>query len=578
MVVGRGRTIWAVLALALLAGSLWLVESARAPTSYAALGWAPATATAIAASVLVTSGLAAWWIGIPGAIGGLAVALGVVWCAPLWVGWEAGPAWVRSVAMLVAPFAPAVLLHMGAVTWDGRSMRRPARWLVLAGYGVTSVYTIVRALVRDPFRDLYCWSNCTDNVFLLVPDPGLARWLDDLWVLVVLLIASSAGVLAVGQLTRGRRMLRAPAGPISVAVLAVSLAEVATAAHLLTDRWERPSAAASMSLFLVRAATCTALGLTIDLAVWRTWRARAAVARLSSDLARAPAAGSLEQGLSAVLGDQHLSVAYPVAVGGLVSADGRPAAPPHPGQVTTTLERGGEVVALVRHAPSIMAPDELADRIGAAARLAVDNERMRATLLAQVEQLKASRARVVATSDAERRRLERDLHDGAQQRLLALTYELRMARADAEANGDPDRAAALTTALEQAQAAVAELRAIAHGIHPATLTEAGLGPALLWLADAATIPVEVLALPDERFPEAAERAAYQAVARAIERAEQGALDHLQVSTSREGDRLVVYLQPPGDMTAEWDVIDRIGALGGDLRIDEGILRVEVPCA
>jgi signal transduction histidine kinase len=365
---------------------------------------------------------------------------------------------------------------------------------------------------------------------------------------------------------------------MSAAVLAASLAEIATAGLLLSNPWERPSGASFMSLYLTRAATYTALGLTVDWAVWRTWRARAAVARLSTDLARAPDTGALEQSLSVVLGDPHLNVAYPVAAGAPVSADGRPAPAPDPGQVTTTLERGGEVVALVRHAPSALSPDALAARIGAAARLAVDNERMRATLLAQVEHLKASRARIVAASDAERRHLERDLHDGAQQRLLALTYELRMARADAVASGDIDRARALSTALEQAQAAVAELRTIAHGIHPAILSEAGLGPALLALADAATIPVEVLDLPDVRLPEATERAAYHAVARAIELAESSESSHLQVRISREGDYLVLRMDPAGGLTFQLDVIDRIGALGGDLRIEDGILHVEVPCA
>ena len=113
---------------------------------------------------------------------------------------------------------------------------------------------------------------------------------------------------------------------------------------------------------------------------------------------------------------------------------------------------------------------------------------LQAEVLAQLEDLRASRARVVEVGDSERRRLERNLHDGAQQRLLALSYDLRLARAGSKTSGAPEVTALLTSAEKEAQTAIDELRELAHGIYPAVLTEAGIGPALWTLADSAPLP------------------------------------------------------------------------------------------
>ena len=145
------------------------------------------------------------------------------------------------------------------------------------------------------------------------------------------------------------------------------------------------------------------------------------------------------------------------------------------GHALTLLVRDGRRVALVTHAAGVA---ELEYEIGAAVRLALENERLQAEVLAQLHDLRESRTRIVETGDAERRRLERDLHDGAQQRLLALSYDLRLARARAEAEGDVSTGSRLAEATSEAQAALGELRELAQGIHPAILTEAGLRPRL----------------------------------------------------------------------------------------------------
>src|SRR5438445_10459604 len=152
---------------------------------------------------------------------------------------------------------------------------------------------------------------------------------------------------------------------------------------------------------------------------------------------------------------------------------------------------------VVSHSASV---PELTSHIGPAVRLGLENERLQAEALHQLEELRASQARIVETGDDERRRLERDLHDGAQQRLLALSYDLRLARAAAEADGDAAIASLLAGATDETLRALVELRELAHGIYPAILTEAGLSAALATPADTAALPVQIEGvLPGERY-------------------------------------------------------------------------------
>ena len=190
-------------------------------------------------------------------------------------------------------------------------------------------------------------------------------------------------------------------------------------------------------------------------------------------------------------------------------------------------------MAIVVHDAALLEGPALEREIGSAARLAVENERLQAEVLAQLEDLRASRARIVETGDAERRRLERDLHDGAQQRLLALSYDLRLARAAAEAEGDREHATLLASAGDEAQAALGELRELAHGIYPAILAEAGLAPALATLADEAPLPVELGEVPPERYGAPVETAAYLTVAEAIADAAGRRATFVSVDVARE---------------------------------------------
>jgi signal transduction histidine kinase len=224
---------------------------------------------------------------------------------------------------------------------------------------------------------------------------------------------------------------------------------------------------------------------------------------------------------------------------------------------------------------------------GGAAALALENQRLAAELRARIEELRASRARIVEAGDTERRRLERDLHDGAQARLVALAMKLRLARRRAE--GAPEVAALLDESSADLQESLDELRELARGIHPAVLTDRGLGAALRSLADRAPLPVELASEPPEDLPPPVATAIYFVVAEALTNvAKYAQAGEATVSVQRVADRVVVEVADDGRGGARLDagsglrgLGDRVAALDGRLELDSPPgagtrLRVEIP--
>jgi signal transduction histidine kinase len=227
----------------------------------------------------------------------------------------------------------------------------------------------------------------------------------------------------------------------------------------------------------------------------------------------------------------------------------------------------------------------------AAARLALDNARLQAELRAQLVAVRESRARIVAAGDSERRRIEQDLHDGAQQRLVALALELRSAQRRLGSTLDPELEAMLDSTVEQLQQAVEELRELAHGVHPPVLTQGGLSAALDDLARRVPIPVTVLAAPEERLAPDLEATAYfvicEALANVVKHAEASTAT---ISAARANSTLVVEIVDDGVGGADLGrgsglrgLHDRVEARGGRLQVvsppGKGTRIVgELPCA
>jgi signal transduction histidine kinase len=219
----------------------------------------------------------------------------------------------------------------------------------------------------------------------------------------------------------------------------------------------------------------------------------------------------------------------------------------------------------------------LPEEVAAAAHLALENERLQAETRAQLEDLRASRTRIVESGDAERRRLERDLHDGAQQRLVGLLLALRLARSGL--GSDPELLARIEEAEAELRAALAELRELARGIFPAVLADEGLAAALEALEEESPIPIEITALTDERFDAAVEAAAYFVVTEAVRRS---AASALKIRAAWRNGRLVVEVE--GDCAPDeiLDLDDRVGALDGRVEITRWpggrvTIRAEIPC-
>lgn len=553
------------------------------PTTYADGSNLARTTDVVAGLSLLAVGLAILILRPRGSIGMIAVLAGAAWFAPDWVGWEDGAPLPRSIAMVVAPFVPPLLLHLALAAPSGRLGSAAVRALVVVLYGVAAVASLGLALFRDPFLDQYCWSNCTENVFLLRPEQGVARSLREALLIGVLVGATVVFALLARRILRSRGPSRRIVLPLAVSGAAVAASQAAYAGALLRHPVESADDTVFATLFLVRAGTATALAGALGWSAYVAWRTRSAVARLAAELGEAPAPGSLRAALAASLGDPDVEVAYPIGASErFVDGAGNVVAPPvgGPERVVTAIVRDGRRVALVVHSPGAGAEEELGRDIGAAARLAVDNERLQAEVLAQLHDLQASRARIVETGDAARRRLERDLHDGAQQRLLALTYDLRVAGSAAQAHGEGDLAVLLDGAVEEARAALEELRELAHGIYPAILTEAGLGPALSGLVDQAAIPVELTEFAAERYPPAVETAGYVVAEDAVADAVRRAATHALLRIRRAGTNLVVEIEDDGTEADSVPVhlADRVGALGGRVKRVDRVLLAEIPCA
>ena len=253
----------------------------------------------------------------------------------------------------------------------------------------------------------------------------------------------------------------------------------------------------------------------------------------------------------------------------------------------TALDPAGDAV-LIHHEELRHEPDLVKVTVTAAG-LALEHSRLQAEVQVQLEQVRASRARIVQAGDAERRRLERDLHDGAQQRLVTLSLALGLARSRA-AGTDPELVALIESAGKEAQEALVELRELARGIHPAVLTETGLAGAIQALVERSPVATTITAVPAGRFPAAIEATAYFVVSEALANVAKHALaGSAQVTIRQLPGQLLVQVSDDGAGGARPDggsglrgLADRVASVGGALRIDSEPgcgtrLEADLPC-
>jgi len=319
--------------------------------------------------------------------------------------------------------------------------------------------------------------------------------------------------------------------------------------------------------------------------------ARSAVGELVIELRADPEAHDLRNALARALHDPSLTLAYWLPdFETYVDLDGRPLAlPENPARTSTVIDRDGRQVAALIHDSELGEERELLDAVGAAAGIALENGRLQAELRARVEELKGSRTRVIEAGQKERQRLERNLHDGAQQRLIALS--LRLSFLEQRLVEQPDARAQLDSARQEIALSLEELRAVARGIYPAVLTGHGLAVALESLAAGASLPVRLTVEIDRRLPEPVEVAAYYVVSESLANvAKHAQATHATVEVAEHANSLVVEVLDDGVGGADTErgsglrgLADRVEALGGRLRVwtpRGGGTRVQaaIPCA
>jgi signal transduction histidine kinase len=302
-------------------------------------------------------------------------------------------------------------------------------------------------------------------------------------------------------------------------------------------------------------------------------------------LGKAPP-GGVRDALAQAIGDPTLALALWVPLKDRwVDERGRDLELPSSSDRAVTLV--GDNLAAIIHDPVLLDQPALLEAAGSAARFALENERLQAELRAQLDELRESRARIVRTGDEERRRLERDLHDGAQQRLLGLGMALQLLRPHVI---DEQGVLLLEETDEELQQALAELRELARGIHPAVLTDHGLDEAIRTLARRAPIPVDVRACR-ERLPGHVETAAYFVVAESLANiAKYAHASKARIGVERADGLVRIAVDDDGvgganpyEGSGLSGLADRLGALDGRLRIDSPSgggthITAEIPCA
>jgi signal transduction histidine kinase len=516
----------------------------------------------------VGTGLFAWWRRPGNRTGLLMAGVGFAWFAAGLS--DANDDFLHTVGLALDALFPAIAGHLVLAFPTGRLETRLERAVVTAGYLVSTVLQVPSLLFEDDPR----------NLLVIHSDQPLSDLLDGVQFTVAVVVIGTSLVI-LGRRWRGgtppqRRALAPVLWTGGAAFVLFAIANGFDAAGAPQDFLERLSEAVLVTV---------PFGFLAGLLRSRLAQA-SAMSGLVARLGQAPDPSALRAALSEELGDPSLAVAYWLPDSErFVDADGRPLTLPDGSW--TEVELHGRRIAAIVHDPTLADEPQLVRAAGAAAALALENQRLAAELRARIEEVRASRARLVEAGDAERRRLERDLHDGAQSRLVALAVKLRLARSKAQAQ--PEVANLLDESTADLQASLVELRELARGIHPAVLTDRGLGAALEALARRAPLPVEITGEPPERLPTAAVTAVYFVVSEALTNvAKYARAERATVTVRRTADTVVVEVTDDGVGGADVasgsglrGLSDRVAALDGRLELSSPAgagtrVRAEIP--
>jgi signal transduction histidine kinase len=555
-----------------LVGAVVTVQSARLafalswPT-FGTMSRAPAALGVAAGAALVTAGVVQGRRS-PLAPGALLAAAGLSWLITAWDN-PGSPAWSFLAGRMLSPVWPVLLAHVLLRT-GGRLLRTERSVLALAYVVTLGLEGAAAALVSDPSTN-GC-TACPTDPLLLADVPGVAAAIDDaagvagpIWSLLL----AVAVVRRLSRSSPAQRRYTMPASVIGGAVLVMVASGYLQAVGRSSGQVAGPGRTAWVAALLLLLALATAWpALVLELT-------RRQLAGLVVEASTAPRLGGLSGVLGTILREPSVRLLYPRDddESRFISANGERA---EPRAVLTPIVRECGTVAFLDHRRPLASADVRA--ILQIARLSLDHERLHAQRQAQLRELRESRGRIVAAAGRERLRLERDLHDGAQQQLVSLAIALQLAEMHEPTLELLPGPVPLADAAAEVAAALSELRSIARGLYPRELADEGLESALETFAESDPTPLDLdVALP-RRARSEVESAAFFAVATLLATRAYTSRSGRSVRGRVCGGRLQLDLCE-GDPTDLLAVEDRVGAVGGTVeRAPGGQIRIELPCA
>ncbi len=551
--------------------------------------WIDSVLTLLPAWSFIGTGLFAWWRRPNNRTGSLMVLVGFGWLlVPLSL--SDVPA-LFGISMFTTNIAWVLLALLLLSFPSGRLEARSHRLLVWLFVLDAVVLTSITGVVSGPDLETFNCDTCVTNPVELSDSPGLARALDTVATLGgVLLLLALIVVLVRRYRSLGptnRSAVRPVLGAGAASVLAIGVL-VTVAALEVGDTVQQ-------AVFVIAVTLMAAVPFAFLIGLLRSkFTSAGAVSELIASLGDTSTQNlNIRDALAKALGDDSLEFAYWLPDRGVyVDSEGHTVALPEigSGRRWSSVEHDGELIAAIAYDDTLQENQDLIKSTGTAAALALRNQRLDAELRAHVEELRASRARIVEASDAARRTLERNLHDGAQQHLVSTALTLRIATN--KIDDDPDAAKQLLAeAAENLAEATTELRELARGIHPAILTDRGLGAALAALAARSPVIVHVGELPAERPPAAIESAAYFVAAESLTNMVRYSKASLAtIELTQNDDAVVIEISDNGIGGADINsgsglrgLQDRVAALDGKFFVvsEPGsgtTIRAEFPCA
>jgi signal transduction histidine kinase len=532
---------------------------------------------------LIGSGLLSWRARSDNRLGPIMVGTGVFWFASVLQDAHSALLFTVGYSLQVVYLAGFVYLILAFPS--GRLRGRLDRLLVVSAFGLVTIGQLAFMLVGDS-RPVFC-SRCPANLLEVARNDALARDLMQVQRLGGLAVLLTGVGVVLTRWARASRPQRHAAAPV---LLTGGIAFLALTSSILADvvSGSNGDLYGRIAYYAFAAVPVAVLYVFLQRRL-----ARAGVAGLVVALGQPGSQTDLNEALARALGDPSLQVGYWYpSTGRYIDSAGRPMALPEPeeGRLATRVERDGEPVAVLIHDPALENNAELVDSVCAAAGLTLENERLKAELRARLVELQASRARLVEATDAERRRIERDLHDGTQQRLVSIAMSLGLLESRLPLSSDEARPMVQETRAALAET-MAELRELTQGIHPTILVERGLPAALDELCHRSAVPVQLELDLEHRLPQRVESAAYFVVSEALSNAAKhshGTEMHVTgdsddgVLTIEIADNGIGGAAAAGTGSGLRGLADRVEALGGRLTISSPpgrgtTLRAEIPC-